>query len=58
MAWAVGRMGSDFLVGIAPSDPITYVGVSVVLAIVALLATYFPARRASRGDPVVALRHE
>jgi predicted permease len=54
----VGRLVGDFLVGIAPTDPITYVGVSAMLAAIALLATYVPVRRASRVDPIVALRHE
>jgi putative ABC transport system permease protein len=58
VALTVGRLVSDFLVGITPSDPITYGGVSALLAIVALLATYVPVRRASRVDPMVALRHE
>jgi putative ABC transport system permease protein len=57
-AVAVGRLVIDFLVGIAATDPITYVGVSVVLAIVAGLATYVPTRRAMRVDPMVALRYE
>jgi predicted permease len=57
-ALAVGRLVSDFLVGITPSDPITYVGVSVLLAAVACLATYLPTRRATRVDPMVALRYE
>jgi putative ABC transport system permease protein len=57
-ALAVGRMVSDFLVGIVPSDPITYIGVSVVLASVACLATYLPTRRATKVDPMVALRYE
>jgi putative ABC transport system permease protein len=57
-ALAVGRLVSDFLVGITPSDPITYVGVSVLLATVACLATYLPTRRATRVDPMVALRYE
>jgi len=57
-ALAVGRMVGDFLVGITPVDPITYVGVSVWLAAVACLATYIPTRRATRVDPMVALRYE
>jgi len=58
VAFAVGSLVGDFLVGIAPTDPITYLGVSGLLATVALLATYVPVRRASRLDPIVALRHE
>jgi predicted permease len=57
-ALAVGRLVSDFLVGIAPSDPITYVGVSTLLAMIACLATYIPTRRATKIDPMVALRYE
>jgi predicted permease len=57
-AFAVGRLVSDFLVGITPSDPVTYIGVSVLLAAVAFLATYIPTRRATRVDPMVALRYE
>jgi len=57
-AFAVGRMAGDFLVGVAPSDPITYIGVSVLLATVASLATYIPTRRAANVDPMVALRYE
>jgi len=57
-ALAVGRLVSDFLVGITPSDPFTYVGVSFLLAMVACLATYIPTRRATKVDPMVALRYE
>jgi putative ABC transport system permease protein len=57
-ALAVGRMVSDFLVGIRPGDPITYVGVSILLAAVACVATYIPTRRATKVDPMVALRYE
>lgn len=57
-ALAAGRLVSDFLVGITPSDPITYVGVSVLLASIACVATYIPTRRATKIDPMVALRYE
>lgn len=54
----VTRVMSALLFGVSPTDPMTYVAVSGVLASVALLATYLPARRAARVDPVVALRAE
>jgi predicted permease len=57
-AFAVGRLVSDFLIDVTPSDPVTYVGVSLVLAAVALLAGYLPARRATRIDPMSAMRSE
>jgi predicted permease len=57
-ASAAGRLVSDFLVGITPSDPVTYLGVSILLATVALAATYIPTRRATKVDPMVALRYE
>jgi len=57
-AFAIGRLVGDFLVGITATDPLTYVGVSILLAAVALSATYIPVRRASGIDVMVALRHE
>jgi putative ABC transport system permease protein len=57
-ALVVGRLVNDFLVGVASTDPVTYVGVSVLLAAVAGLATYVPTRRATKVDPMVALRYE
>ena len=50
------RLIGTFLYGVGPADPLTYVAVAVGLTVVALIATYLPAHRASRLDPVVALR--
>ena len=55
-AMALTRLMSTLLFGVGPMDPLTYMAVSLVLGTVALVATYLPARRASRLDPVVALR--
>ena len=56
VAVVLTRVMSALLFGVGPADPMTYATVSVALAAVALLATYLPARRASRVDPIVALR--
>jgi putative ABC transport system permease protein len=43
---------------VKPYDPLTFIGVAVTLVVVAFLASYIPARRAMRIDPVIALRYE
>ncbi|HEY6292282.1 MAG TPA: ABC transporter permease [Terriglobia bacterium] len=57
-AWALTRFLTGFLYGIRPTDPTTFGLVSIVLVAVSILASYVPARRATRVDPMVALRHE
>jgi len=57
-AWAATRTIAQFLFGVTPTDPPTLIAAAGLLASVALLATYAPARRALRVDPVVALRAE
>jgi len=52
------RLAAAFLRGVAPRDPLTYTAVAALLAGIALLATWIPARRASRLDPIRALREE
>jgi putative ABC transport system permease protein len=52
----VARFARDMFYGVSPSDPLTFAGVSMVLAAVGLFASYVPARRAVRVDPVTALR--
>ncbi len=57
-SWLLVRGAASLLFGVTPRDPQTFLGMLVVLTMVALVAGYLPARRASRIDPMVALRAE
>jgi predicted permease len=58
LAFGLTRALADLLFGVSASDPVTYLGISLLLVLVALAASFIPARRATRTDPLVALRHE
>jgi predicted permease len=57
-AFALTRLLAGMLFGVSPHDPLTYAAVALVLALVAALACWLPAHRATRVDPIIALRYE
>jgi ABC-type antimicrobial peptide transport system permease subunit len=58
VALSVTRLMQNLLVGVEPTDPVTFVSIAALFLSVAFLAAYVPARRATRVDPVVSLRWE
>ena len=57
-AFAATRLMSALLFGVAPTDAVTFAGMALVMGVVAVLASYVPARRSASIDPLLALRHE
>jgi ABC-type antimicrobial peptide transport system permease subunit len=57
-AFAMGKGLSGLLYGVRGSDPLTFIGIPLLLAAVALLASLVPARRATKVEPIIALRNE
>ncbi len=54
----MGQLGASLLLGVAPTDPLTFFAMSALLIVVAAAACCFPARRAMKIEPIMALRQE
>jgi ABC-type antimicrobial peptide transport system permease subunit len=57
-AFFLARLIATFLYGVQARDPLVFIAVPVILSLVSLIAVWLPARRASRVDPIIALRYE
>jgi ABC-type antimicrobial peptide transport system permease subunit len=58
LAFAATRLLASRLYGVSPLDPVTFAAISLLLAVTAVIASLVPAVRATRTDPMVAIRHE
>jgi ABC-type antimicrobial peptide transport system permease subunit len=57
-SYALTSLMSKLLFGVQPTDPATFVGTAAILSVTALVASYLPARRATKIDPLAALHYE